>query len=148
MRSRNGFTLVEVLIVLILVGIIGGLAFAQVGGMLAQTRVQRAASVVAADLKLAHSMAGRRRQPVQISIDQGARAFRVRDFATPTTVYSERHFHSDGEYPVETFQTTEATLLVYPNGLADRSVTITVGAGGNSRVITMSRAGQVRVTGS
>jgi type II secretion system protein H len=148
MRSRDGFTLTEVLIVLILVGIVGGIAFTQVGGMLAQTRVQRAASVVAADLKLAHSLAGRQRQPVTISIDAPNRVFRVRDYATPTTVYSERHFHSGGEYPVETFQTTETSVMVYPNGLAEKPVTITVGAGGRSRAVTMSRVGQVRVSGS
>lgn len=148
MRSRDGFTITEVLIVLILVGIIGGFAFTRVGSMLAQTRVQRAASVVAADLKLAHSMAGRQRQPIRISIDPGARAFRLRDYTTPATVYAERHFHAGGEYPVETFQTTETTVLVYPNGLADKPVTITVGAAGKSRQVSMSRAGQVRVSGS
>ncbi|HSJ30452.1 MAG TPA: GspH/FimT family pseudopilin [Longimicrobiales bacterium] len=148
MRSRDGFTLTEVLIVLILVGIIGGFAFAQVGSMLAQTRVQRAASVVAADLKLAHSMAGRQRMPIQISIDPTARAFRLRDYTTPTKIYSERHFHNGGEYPVESFQTTQTSLLVYPNGLADGPVTITLQAGGNTRVVRMSRAGQVRVSGS
>ena len=148
MRSRDGFTITEVLIVLILVGIIGGFAFARVGSMLAQTRVQRAASVVAADLKLAHSMAGRQRMPIQISIDPTARAFRLRDHTTPTKIYSERHFHSNGEYPVESFQTTQTSLLVYPNGLADGPVTITLQAGGNTRVVTMSRAGQVRVSGS
>jgi hypothetical protein len=49
---------------------------------------------------------------------------------------------------VESFQTTQTSLLVYPNGLADGPVTITLQAGGNTRVVTMSRAGQVRVSGS
>jgi prepilin-type N-terminal cleavage/methylation domain-containing protein len=129
MRSRDGFTLVEVLIVMILIGIVGGIAMTQVGGMLAQTRVQRAASVVAADLKLAHSLAGRRRQPVRISIDTVGRVFRVRDYTTPTTIYSQRFFHSAGEYPVDNF-----------------AVTVTLRAAGRSRVVTMSRAGQVRVS--
>lgn len=148
MRSRDGFTITEVLIVLILVGIIGGFAFRRVGSMLAQTRVQRAASVVAADLKVAHSMAGRQRQPIRISIDPAARVFRLRDYATPATVYLERHFHDAGEYPVDTFQTSEMSLLVYPNGLAEKAVVITLVAAGRSRIITMSRAGQVRVSGT
>ena len=148
MRSRDGFTITEVLIVLILVGIIGGFAFTRVGSMLAQTRVQRAASVVAADLQLAQSMAGRQRQPIRISIDPASRAFRLLDYATPTTVYRERHFHAAGEYPVETFATTETSVLVYPNGLTEKPVTITIGAAGRSREVSMSRAGQVRVSGS
>lgn len=148
MRSRAGFTITEVLIVLILVGIIGGFAFARVGTMLAQTNVQRAASVVAADLKLAHSMAGRQRAPVRISIDPSARIFRIVDAATPTNVYSERHFHAEGEYPLDTFLTTETALLVYPNGLADNPVKITLRAGGWTRIVNMTRAGQVRVSES
>ncbi|HEX2167160.1 MAG TPA: GspH/FimT family pseudopilin [Longimicrobiales bacterium] len=148
MRSRDGFTLTEVLIVLILVGIIGGFAFAQVGSMLAKTRVQRAASVVAADLKLAHSLAARQRQPIRISIDPAANAMRLRDFATPATIYSQRYFHAEGEYPVETFSADETSVLVYPNGLSEKPMTITVAAGGESRQISMSRAGQVRVSGS
>lgn len=148
MRSRDGFTLTELLIVLILVGVIGGFAVMRVGAMMEQTRVQRAASVVAADLKMAHSMAGRQRQPIQISIDEAGRAFRLRDYAVPATIYSERYFHAAGEYPVDSFQASETSLLVYPNGLAEGPLTITVAAGGRSRVITMTRAGQVRITGS
>ena len=145
MRSRNGFTLLELLIVLIIVGIAAGVALPQVGRMLAQTRVQRAAGVVAADLKLAHSLAGRQRQPVEIVLDAANQVMRVRDDAT-STVYSERYFHSAGEYPVDSFTTTDASVVVYPNGLSDGNVTITVGAGGRSRQILMTRGGMVRVS--
>ncbi|MGH7463581.1 MAG: GspH/FimT family pseudopilin, partial [Longimicrobiales bacterium] len=104
--------------------------------------------VVAADLKLASSLAGRQRQPIRISIDPAARAFRLRDYATPSTIYSERYFHAAGEYPVDSFQASATSLLVYPNGLAAGPVTITVSAGGRTRVVSMTRAGQVRVSGS
>lgn len=145
MRSRDGFTLLELLIVLIIVGIAAGVAIPQVGRMLAQTRVQRAASVVAADLKLAHSLAGRQRQPVRIVVDAAAQVLRVRNDAT-TAVYSERYFHSGGEYPVDSFATTDASVVVYPNGLSDGQLIITLGAAGRSRQILMTRAGQVRVS--
>lgn len=148
MRSRDGFTLTELLIVLILAGIISGIAMVRVGSMLAQTRIQRAASVVAADLKTAHSMAGRQRKPIRIEIDATARTIKMTDYTTPTKVYSQRYFHAGGEYPVQTFSSTETLLLVYPNGLADKPVTITVGANGRTRVISMTRAGQVRVSGT
>jgi hypothetical protein len=70
------------------------------------------------------------------------------DYVTPTIVYSQRYFHAAGEYPVQTFNSTETSLLVYPNGLAEKPVTITVGANGRTRVISMTRAGQVRVSGT
>jgi len=145
MRSRDGFTLTELLIVLVLLSIIGGITVAQVGRMLGQTRVQRAASVVAADMKMAHALAGRARRPVRISIDSANRVIRVRDFSTPTTVYSERHFHAAGEYPVQTFIVSDTSLLVYPNGLAAGALSVTVGTTSGSRQVTMTRAGQVRV---
>jgi len=145
MRSREGFTITEVLIVLVIIGIVGGFAFMQVGAALASSRAQRAASVIASDLKLAHSLAGRQRQPVRISIDTANRVFRIRDYTTPSTVYVERYFHSAGEYPIDVMQVTDTSLLVYPNGLAEGGITITVRALDERRTVQMTRAGLVRL---
>ena len=148
MRSRNGFTLIELLIVLILIGIVGGMAVTNVGRTMSQTRVQRAASVIATDLRLAHSMAARQRRPVVIAVDGTNRVIRVRDAATPTTVYSERHFGTSSELPVQLLTATPATVQVNPNGLAAGPIAVTVRWADRTRVVKMSRAGMVRVSGS
>lgn len=148
MRSRDGFTIIEVLIVLILIGVVGGFAFMRVQSGLAQARAQAAAGVIAADLKQAHSLAGRRRVPVRISIDtmNGEMAFRIRDMNSPDTIYVERHFTHVGEQPVDRFRVSDTSRVVYPNGLADGELTLWVRAGEERRQIHMTRAGMVRVT--
>jgi prepilin-type N-terminal cleavage/methylation domain-containing protein len=146
MRSRDGFTMVELLVVLILIGITGGFAAIQIGKGLTQTRAQRAAAMMATDMKLAHSLSARSRKPMRISVDTAGKVFRVVDEAAWTTVYSERHFGQAGDVPVQYMHASDTSLVVYPNGLAAGSMRITVRAGSNRRVIRMSPAGLVRVS--
>ena len=146
MRSRDGFTLTELLMVLILMGIAGGFAAIQIGKGLAQTRAQRASSMIGTDLKLAHSLAARSRNPMRISIDTAGRVFRVVDHAAPATVYGERHFGPAGDVPVQFMMATDTQIVVYPNGFASKGVSITIRAGDNRRTVSMTRPGQIRIT--
>jgi type II secretion system protein H len=148
MRSRNGFTLLEVLIVLIIVGVVGGVVTVNVNRGMQNSNVQRAASVIATDLRQAHSLAARQRRPVEIVVDPTARVLRVRDALTPTTVYAERHFGLTSEQPVQGMTTTESSVRVFPNGLASSPVTVTVSWGPRTRTVLMTRAGMVRVGGT
>jgi type II secretion system protein H len=149
MRSRNGFTLMELLIVLIIAGIVGGVALVNVSRSMRNTRVQRAASVIATDLRLAHSMAARQRRPVEIAIDTVGRIIRVRDAVTPTTVYSQRNFSLQSDLPVESMGASHTTMRVFPNGVAAAGpMTVTVRWSGRTRTVTMTRAGMVRVSGT
>lgn len=146
MRSRDGFTLTELLVVLILMGIAGGFAAIQIGKGMAQTRAQRASGMIATDLKLAHSLAARSRNPIRISVDTAGKVFRVVDHAA-ATVYSERHFGPEGDVPVQYMLATPDTfVIVYPNGFADKGVSITIRAGDNRRTVSMTRPGQIRIT--
>ena len=70
MRSRGGFTLMELLVVLAIAGIVMTMVIPSISRSMAQTRVQRAASVVGSDLQYAYSMAARRRAPVRITVDE------------------------------------------------------------------------------
>lgn len=148
MRSRNGFTLMELLIVLIIVGIAGGVAMTNVSASMRQTRVQRAASVIATDLRQAHSLAARQRRPVEIDIDTVLHIVRIRDAATPTTIYTQRTFGLQSEQPVRSMGASTTTMRVFPNGLAADSIRVTVRWEGRQRNVHMSRAGMVRVSGT
>lgn len=145
MRPRQGFTLFELLVVLAIAGIVMATVVPSIAGSFAQTQLQRAATVIAADLQLAYSMAARQRRPVRVTIDTDDKVLRVLNFESPDTTYSERWFSSDSEQPVQTLGASPTSLVVYPNGLASGGLTITLGAADDVRVIDMNRAGQVRV---
>lgn len=147
MRTRDGFTLLEVLIALMIFGIIAGVVAPSISRSLAHARLKGAASVIAADMQLAGSLAARQRRPVRISIDTANKVFRVRDGVTPSTIYSERRFGPESDVPVQFMAASDTSVLVYPNGLASKSLTLRIRAAGDRRVVSMSRAGQIRIKG-
>jgi prepilin-type N-terminal cleavage/methylation domain-containing protein len=146
MRARAGFTVIELLVVMMLAGIIAGTTIPRLSRAMAQNRVQRAAAVVSTDLQLAHSMAARQRRPVRLDVDAGAGVIRVRDAATPTTIYSERHLGTRGEYGLQSISTDRTQIIIYPTGLSSDPIRIELNAANTKRVIRMSKAGQIRVS--
>lgn len=138
----------EVLVVLIIVGVVGGVAMVNVSRSLRSSSVHRAATVIATDLRQAYSTAARQRRPVDIIVDPGARTLLIRDAMTPTIVYARRSFTNQSEQPVQTMSTTQTSVRVFPNGLAASGMTVTVVWENRSRTVTMSRAGMVRVGGT
>src|SRR5687768_18060467 len=105
MRSRKGFTLLELLVVMVLAAIVLATAVPSIGRMMASNDVQRSASVIAADLQQAHALAGRRRVPVRIVIDTVNKTMRIRNFSgTDTTLGTVRRFGSKGEYPLQSMR--------------------------------------------
>ena len=121
------------------------MAFPRMSRNFAQMRLQRAVSVVSADLRLAHSLAERQRTPVTIVVDTATRLVRIRDTGVSTRIYSERRFDRNSEYPLTRLQASQPTLVVYPNGLSSADINIIMTAGTRSRTVSMTRAGQVRV---
>ena len=146
MRLRQGFTLLEMLVVVVIAAIVIGTAMPMMGRMMASNDVQRSASVVAAQLQQAHSLAARRRVPVRLVVDTTNQRIRIRNFSGTDTTLAEARFGKNGEYPLQSMGSTLSELIVYPNGLAASAITITVRAETKTRRISMTRAGQIRVT--
>lgn len=146
MTARRGFTILELLVVLTLAGIIVMIAIPNFTRGMNRMRSRSAATVLAADLQLAHSMAARQRRPVQIVIDTANKVVRLRDFVTPARIYRERYYTASSEHPVQSMTATSLLRTVFPNGLADGTLSITVNAGGERRIVDMTRVGLVRVT--
>lgn len=71
-RDRAGFTLVELLVVLILIGIATSLAAPRLDAMLSVDRVRGATSQLAADVAQARMTAIHRAQPVRVVLSGGS----------------------------------------------------------------------------
>ena len=143
---RAGFSLIELIIVLLILGIGAATVVPAVGRTLGKARLDRAASVMAADLQLAHTTAARRRAPVRMSVDTTNRIVRIVDHAAPTTVYTERRYDATSDFSVQRLAAAPTTLVFFPNGLANDTIRFTLTAAGGTRLVRMSRAGQIRFT--
>ena len=148
-RARPGFSILEMLVVVILVGIIMSLAGMRVSGMMTQQRVIRAASTIQGNMELAYAVASRNRAPIKLlyTTTGGVIVLRVTDRAG-TTEYGRTDFRQLGLVSGNV-TASSADVTVFPNGFASDtlSFTISVTKNGvtNTRRVRMSRAGMVKV---
>ena len=143
-RLRSGFTIIELIIVLVIVGMLAALITPKVTEAINQSRVQNSAAVIAGDLQLAFSLANRQKTPLRITVDPSGTKYTI---ATRSgTVLRERLLGDGSDLHVGSLTTTVTTLDVFPNGLASGPITITVGIHGYTQRVRMTRTGHVRVT--
>lgn len=143
LRRSGGYTVIELLLVMIIMGVLAGITYARMGPTLERARVRGAASVLAGDLQYAQVLAARQRGPVVIAVNAGALTYQIADRAG--TVFRTRDFGAAGEYALTELTASPASLEVFPNSMAPQGATYTVGVGGFRQQVTYSRAGQVRV---
>ena len=145
MRRAHGFTLIEIIMVLALLGIISALGIWQMVPALEHEKVRWAASILIADLQYAQAMAARQRQPVVVIVNPSLKMYIVRDRAG-ATVYRERFLGEDSDYDLDDLQVApETSVEVFPNGTATETTTFTLVIGEYERQVRLSRAGQVRM---
>ena len=144
MRDRSGYTLLELLLVMVIIAILAAITYVRIAPALERARVRGAASVLATDLQYAQVLAARYRMPVLVAVDVTDKTYRISDLSG-ATVYRLRHFGPDGEYSLGSFTATPTSIQVFPNAVVDQSAQYTVGLNGYGRRVTFSRAGQVRV---
>ena len=150
LRARHGFSLMEMLVVVILVGIIMSVAGVRVSGMMTQQRVIRAASTIQTQMETAFAMAGRNRVPIRILFATSASAItlKVTDRAGTTTFGTPLDFKqlglSNGNVTV-----SSSDVTVFPNGFASDTLSVQVLVTRNGvtykRRVRMSRAGLVKI---
>lgn len=140
---RTGFTLIEMIITLVVIAILAAAGTPMVSRAIAHSRVNNSAGVVAGDLQMAFSLAGRQRAPLRIVVNPSARSYQIRNRAG--TVIRQRLLGDNSDLRVSTMTSSVTSLDIFPNGLSSGPIAITVGINGYTRTITMTRVGQVRV---
>ncbi len=141
---RPGFSFVEMLVVMTLVGIIVAIASPKIANIVRHQRVNRATSLVVADLQNVFAMAGRQRAPVRISSDSVGATYTFKDRKTGA-VLQTRYLGKTTDYALTTLVFSPATLDMFPNGISSAPLTVKVGNGNYVRTVTASTAGFVRM---
>lgn len=141
---RGGFTLLEMAIVLVILGVVSAIAVPRYAVTLRHQRVNQAANVVAADLELAGALAAQRRVPLQLRVDPAARAYELvtRD---SQRVVLRRPLGLDSEWKIESLQATPPVVEFLPGGTLTAPMQLVLASPGRQRTVTISRAGLVKV---
>ena len=150
LRARRGFSILEMLIVVILIGIIMSVAGVKMTNVRTQQRVVRAASTIQTQMEQAFAIAGRNRAPMLIQFSTSASAIYVRvTDRTASTEYSRADLKRLGLTNGNVTASVNS-VTVFPQGLASDPLTITISVTTNGatykRVVQMSRAGMIKVT--
>jgi prepilin-type N-terminal cleavage/methylation domain-containing protein len=144
-RTRNGVTMVEMMIVVVVMGTTFSMALPRMNAGVRQRRVISAANALNADMPVAFSLAARQRKPVTLSFDAASGEVRISDRATGT-IYLRRSLQSTSEYMLDSVQVTPATVQLFPNGVSSSAFTVRLKNGKFARQLSVGRTGFTRVT--
>lgn len=152
-RTRRGFTILELLIVIVMVSLLAAVSLGRTGRILASWRVNRAAQAMSEELQKGFALVGRNRKPVIIRFDKRTMVLSIR--ARTDTVYTRRSFGKESEYSLDSMDVRLAAgddvkpvtlnLEVYPPGLAADSLSIVIRKPGAFRRVRMLRGGLVQI---
>jgi prepilin-type N-terminal cleavage/methylation domain-containing protein len=145
-RLRSGFTLLEAMMVVIIMGMLAAVSYKQINVTIADQRVSRAAIEVSNQMQAAFALSMRDRKPMQITFDTAKVQFKIADRAGNV-------FRVTGlaGFNITSSNVTlsRATLEVYPVGLAQDSLSVTLTSSANGKTFTrrvrMTRGGLVQV---
>jgi len=145
---RRGFTIVELLVVVVVSGILLAATLPRFSTALTAARIGRVSRVVASDLEAAVSLAARQRRPVRIECDCANRVLRVVD-RTSGAVLRQRTLSGEQDLTVGTLSLSSsvgtASTVVFPSGLVASTLTVTVGEGSRTRAVVLNLSGAVRI---
>lgn len=142
---RRGFSMLELLAVLVITGVVTGLSMGRFSSLLAHERVAKAAVGIANDIGTGFAIPGRIRRPVRITVDTAQMQLVITDRAQ-TTTYRKTAFGS--RYNLTSRNVTfypSSALEVYPNGFASDTMLITLTSNGFTQRVRVSKTGMVQV---
>jgi type II secretory pathway pseudopilin PulG len=132
-------------IVVVMMGALAAFGYPRVARQIRQSRANQAATIVAGDIEIAFTAAGRERKPVTISYSNTTKKLVVAERATPTNVLRNRELGTNSEWNLDAVTVTGLPVTIFPNGVASGSFTIDLVSGPFTRRVTTTRVGLTRV---
>ena len=148
-RSRlagrtSGFSMLEMLIVLIIIAILVGIGIPQISRLIRHERVNRAAQVLVQDLQNGFAMAGRQRAPVRLTFTPTTKTYIFTDRSSGT-VLQTRVMSTGSEYSLTALTPSVTTVDILPNGIGSAAFTVDLVNGDYQRRVWASTAGFIRM---
>ena len=141
----RGFSLVELLVAVTLIGIAIGFGLPKINRMTNQAKVHRAARALQMEIQQAFAIAGRNRQPVRIRWNGANMELRIMNYGE-NLVFRRATLGAGSGYGLTSTEVvvSRSSLVVFPSGLAEDTLSITLSKSGFSRRVRVSRSGLVR----
>jgi type IV pilus assembly protein PilE len=144
-NQARGFTLIEVVIALAVVGILMAVSIVRLVPAVERAKVRQATSIIAADLQYTQMIASRERRPVVMIVTTAVQGYMIRDRAG-STIYRTRELGPTTDYGVQSLAVSPATAIeVFPSGVTPQTTTFTLTTNTYQRRVRITRAGHVRI---
>jgi prepilin-type N-terminal cleavage/methylation domain-containing protein len=142
--KRRGFSLVELLVVIMIVAVAMAATIPRIGAVTNQTKVQRANQALQQDVQQAWAIASRNRAPVTLKFVSSSMQLQITNL-TGSTIYKRTGYGTGGGYGLTSTELKMAptSITVFPNGLANDTVGFSVIRSSYSRRFWVSKSGMV-----
>ena len=142
--ARHGFSMMEMLVVIVILGILSAMVGPAMSRVVRHNRVNRSATLIAADLQNAFAVAARQREPVRIQADANSRSYQFVDRKTGAILRIRTFYGDTSEYRLTRLTFTPTTIDVFPSGVSSAPLVVDLANGDYTRQVTASTAGFIR----
>lgn len=143
--ARMGFTLLELIVVVFIVGVLATMTGPAMSRIVRHNRVNRSATVIAADLQNAFAVAARQREPIRIQANSATKSYQFIDRKTGAVLRIRTFYGDTSEYRLTRLVFTPSTIDVFPSGISSAALTVDLANGDYVRQVTASTAGFIRM---
>ena len=148
-RRRAGFTVLELVVVMVFVGILAAISGGRLTAIREQQRLTRAASTIQTMMEQSFAVAGRNRTPVRLVWSSSMLRFSILNRSGDTLSMPLDLANRNYGFRVGEVTTTSTFVEVFPNGFATDTMSVTIttvrGSVTYTKRVRMSRAGLVKV---
>ena len=137
--------MMEMLVVIVILGVLSAMVGPAMSRIVRHNRVNRSATLIAADLQNAFAVAARQREPVRIQADANTRSYQFVDRRTGAVLRIRTFYGDTSEYRLTSLTFTPSTIDVFPSGVSSAALVVDLANGDYTRQVTASTAGFIRM---